>query len=284
MAERTTVNGAECIRDQEGNEYYVTDEGGLYIDGEVTDEALSGEDLAWLLRHRYVPAVPPRQQDGDGEYPCLADMPFERDDAVAGFDVCRLPRGHAGQHRAALLPRSVPEAPEPAKAHSSAAALIHEHAADIQEFATHRSAELCAYLLRLFEQEEAEPAKADDGFDRLTTILDEAFGLQPVAASMDELLTVLERELHKPEPAKANGWVLTSERLPPSSTMVEFGVRLPGTGGVFVGFRAADCGKGHEWQDIIDTGMVGDCATYSDEQVYCWRGLLPAPPDPEAAK
>jgi hypothetical protein len=62
---------------------------------------------------------------------------------------------------------SVSEAPEPAKAHQSAAALIREHASTIQQFAGERSAELVVYLLELFEREaKREPAKAS-GWCRL---------------------------------------------------------------------------------------------------------------------
>jgi len=74
-------------------------------------------------------------------------------------------------------------------------------------------------------------------------------------------------------------WVRVEDGLPPSNQLVQFAVAH--IGGPCVGYRGADCGKGHEWQDYTDQDACGDCATYSDEQVTHWAPLLPPPPKPE---
>lgn len=73
-------------------------------------------------------------------------------------------------------------------------------------------------------------------------------------------------------------WIPCSERMPVSNHLVQFAVAH--VNGPCVGYRGADCGKGHEWQDYTDQDACGDCATYSDEQVTHWAPLLPAPPAP----
>src|SRR3982750_1657389 len=73
MSERTTVNGAPCVRDQAGNEWYATDEGGIFFDGEGDCE-LHGEDLRWLLspEARGEPAPSPQTVEPMGAWAGLA--------------------------------------------------------------------------------------------------------------------------------------------------------------------------------------------------------------------
>lgn len=74
---------------------------------------------------------------------------------------------------------------------------------------------------------------------------------------------------------RADAWIPVGESLPEPREMVQF--HVPHINGPCVGNRGADRGRGHEWEDLTDQDMCGDCETYSDEQVTHWRPLA-APP------
>lgn len=72
MSERTSVNGAPCVRDQAGNEWFATEEGGIYFDGEGSDDCeLHGEDLRWLLAEHTVPESTPPAEAKAEEASCV---------------------------------------------------------------------------------------------------------------------------------------------------------------------------------------------------------------------
>lgn len=117
----------------------------------------AGHHCLWISRDKASAEPSSRQEGGDGRQVWV----WESLDGTPGFaHTSRTAISSETAPRRYVPASSVPEAPEPTNPRRSAAALIHEHAADIQEFAPHRSAELCAYLLRLFEQEEAKPEPA----------------------------------------------------------------------------------------------------------------------------
>lgn len=77
-------------------------------------------------------------------------------------------------------------------------------------------------------------------------------------------------------------WIRVEERLPEPYKLVQFAERRDPSF-VRVGTRDVDRGDGHEWQDLTDQDACGECATWSDEQVYQWRYLddIPLPPAPD---
>lgn len=76
--------------------------------------------------------------------------------------------------------------------------------------------------------------------------------------------------------AEQSGWISTSKRKPDDFRYVQF--HVPGVKGPLVGRReSSDQAGDRPWEDCLSADVVGDCDTYSDEQVLCWRELAAEP-------